>query len=65
MFLRQYVLDVATISSSNLLISATCVRKHTVTQVFLSISAQLKEHSSYLKFIGRFSCEQLLRQGSP
>lgn len=65
MFLRQYVLDVATLSSSNLLTSRTCVRKHTVTQVFLSTSAQLKEHSSCLRFIRRFSWEQLLRQDSP
>jgi hypothetical protein len=59
------VLDVTTISSSNLLKSTINVRKQTVTQVFLSPSAQLKEHSSYLKFIGRFSWEKLLLQDSP
>ena len=61
-FLRQYVLEVATISSTTFLNSTTQVRNDTATHVFHNSSAHLNEHSSHLKFIGCFSREQPVLQ---
>lgn len=64
-FLRWYVLNVATILSSNLLKLTTHICKNKVTRVFFNPSAQLNKHSSQLRFIGWSSWEQLLLQKPP
>jgi len=64
-FLCQYVLEVATVSSTTFLKSTTQVCIDRATHVVYISSAQLNENSPYLKFIGWFSREQPLLQETP
>ena len=59
--LHQYVLDVATISWSNLLKLMTHLKWHGDTSL-LSPSAQHSKHSCHLKFIECFPWEHLLQE---
>jgi len=62
-FLYQYLLDVATVSSSTLLKFTTHIRNNTATHVFQI--QQLNKFNFHLNLLRCFSCELLLCQETP